>query len=85
MADVDANLAVIQNGGYGLVGHFTLPESAWWHSYYTPLENRLQLFREKYAADPERIEVIDDIRMEIEQYRCCFKYYGYVFYLMQKS
>lgn len=84
MADIDANLAVIQNSGYELIGHFMLPESAWWHSYYTPLENRLQSFREKYAADPERIEIIDDTRMEIEQYRRYFEYYGYVFYLMQK-
>lgn len=85
MADVDANLAAIQSSGYKRVGHFTLPESAWWHSYYTPLEDRLNLFREKNAADPQRIEIINDIQMEIEQYRRFYRYYGYVFFLMQKS
>ncbi len=30
MADIDANLGTITDCGYDVVGHFTLPESAWW-------------------------------------------------------
>jgi len=84
MADVTANLAAIKTCGYTILGHFTLPESAWWDPYYLPLENRLRSFREKYAADPEKIEVIESIQMEIECYRRYSSYYGYVFYLMQR-
>ncbi|MDY6852000.1 MAG: methyltransferase domain-containing protein, partial [Thermodesulfobacteriota bacterium] len=85
MVDIDTNLAIIKNCGYEIVGHFTLPESAWWESYYNPLEDRLQLFRKKYATVPNRLEMIDSVQMEIEQYRKNSSYYGYVFYLMQHS
>jgi cyclopropane fatty-acyl-phospholipid synthase-like methyltransferase len=83
MVDVDTNLATIRSCKYEVLGHFTLPESAWWESYYDPLEDRLQSFRKRYAADPERIEMIDSVQMEIEIYRKYSSYYGYVFYLMQ--
>jgi len=61
-----------------------LPESAWWDAYYHPLEERLELLREKYAATPEKVEVIESIQMEIEIYRKYSGYYGYVFYVMQR-
>ncbi len=84
MTDIGANLAAIGTCGYEVLGHFTLPESAWLDAYYLPLENRLQSFREKRAADPEKIEVIESIQMEIDYYREYSSYYGYVFYLMQR-
>jgi cyclopropane fatty-acyl-phospholipid synthase-like methyltransferase len=85
MVDIDSNVSTIKNCGYDLLGHFTLPESAWKESYYHPLEDRLQSFRKKYATDPERIEMIDSVQMEIDFYRKYSGYYGYVFFLMQHS
>jgi len=84
MADISANLAAIKTCGYEILGHFILPESAWWDDYYLPLENRLRSFRGKFAADQEKIEVIESIQTEIECYRKYTSYYGYVFYLMQR-
>ncbi len=84
MVDIAANLAAIKSCGYEVLGHFTLPESAWWTPYYHPLEDRLQSLREKYATDPERIEAIGSIHLEIEIYRKYSSYYGNVFYLMQR-
>jgi len=84
ISDIDTNLAVIRRCGYEVLAHFNLPESAWWVSYYHPLEDRLQSFRKKYWLDPERMEIIDSIHVEIEQYRKHSDYYGYVFYLMQR-
>lgn len=83
MATVDANLSLIKSCGFEVIGNFILPESAWWEPYYHPLEDRLQSFRKRYAADPERIEMIDSVQMEIELYRRYSSYYGYVFYLMR--
>ncbi|MCK4624481.1 MAG: class I SAM-dependent methyltransferase [Phycisphaerae bacterium] len=83
MVDIDTNLATIKSAGYHVVGHFTLPESAWWDSYYNPLGKRLQSFRKKYVTNPERIEMIDSVQMEIDIYRKYSSYYGYVFFLMQ--
>ena len=85
MADVDANVAAIESCGYEVLGHFTLPESAWWDAYYRPLEDRLQSMREKYASDPEKLEVVESVQMEIDIYRMYSSYYGYVFYLMRGS
>ena len=85
MMDIDSNVSTIKNCGYDLLGYFTLPESAWKESYYHPLEDRLQSFRKKYATDPERIEMIDSVQMEIDFYRKYSGYYGYVFFLMQHS
>ena len=84
MVDIDTNIAIIKSSGYQVVGHFTLPESAWW-SYYNPLEDRLQSFRKKYATVPQWLDMIDSVQLEIDTYRKYSSYYGYVFFLMQRS
>jgi hypothetical protein len=85
IADIETNLAIIKSVGYRVVGHFLLPESAWWESFYHPLENRLRSLREKYETDPQPLAVIDSIDREIDIYRKYSSYYGYVFFLMQHS
>jgi hypothetical protein len=64
---------------------FPLPESAWWDSYYDPLGARLPALLAMHTADPEKLEMLAGIQMEIDLYRKCSNYYGYVFYLMQRS
>jgi len=85
MADIDTNVATIEKCGYETLGRFALPESAWWVPYYQPLERRLESLRDKYATDPQRIKLIESVQTEIEVYRKYSAYYGYVFYLMQRS
>ena len=84
MVDIDTNVAAIEACGYELLGKFILPESAWKANYYNPLEDRLQLLRDQYADDRERIVMIDSIQMEIDVYRQYSQYYGYVFFIMRK-
>ena len=84
MTDVGSNLAMIQACGYKEIGHFSLPESAWWDSYYNPLGARLPALRALHAADPERLEMLAAIQTEIDLYRKYSAYYGNVFYLMQR-
>ena len=43
MQDVAGNLATLKSCGFEEVGHFVLPESAFWDDYYTPIEKRLDL------------------------------------------
>jgi len=83
MATVDANLSLMQSCGFEIIGHFTLPESAWWEQYYHPLEDRLRSFRERHAADQEKLDFIESIQVEIDIYRKHSSYYGYIFYLMR--
>jgi hypothetical protein len=84
IADIEANLAAIKSSGYEVIGHFALPESAWWDPCYLPIENRLRPFREKYASDPDKLGVVESIQTEIDIYRKYSSFYGYVFYMMQR-
>ncbi len=84
IVDIDANLAIIKSCGYEVVGHFTLPESAWWEPYYHPLADRLRSIRDQHAADPEKLAVIEAVQTEINFYRRYSTSYGYVFYLMRR-
>ena len=84
MFRAEENLAIIRECGYAVIGHFALPTSAWWDEYYLPLEERLRLLRPQHAADPDKLELIESIQLEIEIHRKYSDYYGYTFYLMQR-
>jgi SAM-dependent methyltransferase len=84
MVDAETNLDSIKDCGYYVLDHFVLPESAWWESYYTPLEGRLQVFRESYAGCPEKLEYVEFVQSEIDMYQRYSSYYGYVFFIMQR-
>lgn len=84
MVDLEMDLTIIKDCGYKILGRFNLPESAWWESYYRPLERRLELFREAHATDPERIGIIESIQAEVEIYRRYSDYYGYTFFVLQR-
>lgn len=85
MVDIDANLSIIRECGYRVVGYFILPESSWWDPLYHPLEERLELLREECAKNPGLLEMSESIREEIEMYRKYSDYYGHVFYTMQRD
>ena len=84
MEDIATNLNMMEACGYEIVHHFTLPESAWWN-YYRPLETRLRSLREKYAADPERLAVIEAVQTEVDIYRTYSDCYGYEFFLLKQK
>ena len=83
ITNIDGNLKMIQEAGYTPIGHFSVPDSAWWDDYYTPLEQRLPMFREKYADNPDALDIVERTQTEIDIYRNYSAYYGYVFYVMQ--
>jgi len=81
---IPENLAAIPPRGYEIVGHFPLPDDAWWAEYYGPLEKRLGELRETYAGNAEALAVIEESEREIEIYRDHPGWYGSVFFLMRK-
>jgi ubiquinone/menaquinone biosynthesis C-methylase UbiE len=83
MVDTATNIDTIKQCGYALVGQFPLPGSAWIEGYYLPLEERLKSMRIRYDAEPEKLDLIESIQVEIDMYRQYGQYYGYDFYLMQ--
>lgn len=58
VADV---LAAIENSGFSLIGHFTLPDEAWSDDFYTPMETRIEELRGKYRADDEALAALDQL------------------------
>jgi SAM-dependent methyltransferase len=78
-------LELIPGCGYNLIGHFTLPEDAWWIEYYGPLEERLQMLRKKYPDNPQALSELDSEQKEIDMYRKYYTWYGSVFFVMQKK
>ncbi len=81
---VEENLKLITKCDYGLIGYFTLPEDAWWLEYYSPLEKRIEVLGKKYRNDPEALKVIESEKEEIEMYKKYYKWYGSVFFVMQR-
>lgn len=59
-------------------------EKAWWDDYYTPLEKRLRILREKYAKEVKALAVLEETHYEIALYKKYSEWYGYVFYIMRK-
>jgi SAM-dependent methyltransferase len=80
---VPGNIERIDRSGYELIGHFTLPEDAWWFEYYGPLEERLKSFRIEYAGNPDVLSAIEEEEREIELYRKYTRWYGSVFLVMK--
>ncbi|MBL7119723.1 MAG: methyltransferase domain-containing protein [Dehalococcoidia bacterium] len=70
--------------GYDVVGHFTLPEDAWWTEYCVPLEKRIQELRLKYINDSKALEVLDKEQREIDVSREYHQWYGSAFLVMQR-
>jgi len=85
ISTVPENLEQISVCGYGHIGHFTLPEDAWWIEYYGPLETRILELRKKYFNQPDALAVLDKEQQEIDMYKKYDKWYGSVFFVMQKG
>ena len=83
--DIKTNIELIQSEGLHLIANFTLPESAWLDSYYTPMEAELSRLDQKYRDNKIAEDVFESLRAEIDLYKKYSKYYGYEFFVMQKA
>ncbi len=50
MGRVEDDVAAIRDAGFTVVGHFSLPDEAWWDDFYAPMEARIAALRSKYAT-----------------------------------
>jgi SAM-dependent methyltransferase len=81
VADV---LATIERCGLELVGHFTLPDEAWWEDFYTPMTRRIGALQERYVGDAESLAVLDQLAEEPEMHRQHAEYYAYEFFIVRR-
>lgn len=83
MKTVSENVLCAKKCGYDSVGHFALPESAWYDDFYVPMEKRIRKLQEKYATDQKAIVELENFMAEIDIYKKHSKHYGYEFYVLQ--
>jgi SAM-dependent methyltransferase len=84
MGWLEDDLAVIQDCGFDLVGHFTLPDEAWWDDFYTPMEARITELRGTYVEDIEALAILDQLAEEPEIHRRYSDFYAYEFFVAQR-
>lgn len=84
MGRVPDVLAAIERGGFSLMGHFTLPDEAWWEDFYTPMEMRIEALRGKYKDDDEALAVLDQLAQEPEMHRRHSDDYAYAFFVVRR-
>ena len=81
--DVSALLEVIDECGYDLVGHFTLPPASWWDDYYRPLQQNVVDFRNRHRGEPDAQELAHQVQREIDVWHACSEFYSYEFFVMR--
>ena len=84
MGWLDDVVAAVKNDGFELVGHFTLPDEAWWNDFYTPMEARIAQLREKYDSDLEASAILGQIAREPELHRRHSDFYAYEFFVARR-
>ncbi len=83
MKSLEENLDIIFACDYYLIDYFVLPNSSWTDEYYQPMQARINMLREKYRSDPDRLQQLDFEQEEINIFNQYHEWYGYVFYIMQ--
>jgi SAM-dependent methyltransferase len=84
MGWLDDDVQAIRDGGFELVGHFPLPDEAWWEDFYTPMETRIAELRSGYAADVEALAILDQLAEEPEMHRRYSDFYAYEFFVTRR-
>lgn len=84
MGCLEDDVAAIRDCGLELVGHFTLPDEAWWDDFYTPMETRIAELCGKYANDVEALIILDQLAEEPEMHRRYSDFYAYEFFVASR-
>lgn len=84
MGSLDDDLAAIQDSGFEITGHFTMPDEAWWDDFYTPMVERIAELRRKYASDAEALAILRQLDEEPELHRRYSDYYAYEFFVARR-
>ena len=83
--NIAEKIEIIKKEGFNLISNFTLPESAWLDNYYTSIEKELPRLNKKYQGNEVALTVFESFKHEVDFYRQYSKFYGYEFFVMQRS
>jgi ubiquinone/menaquinone biosynthesis C-methylase UbiE len=82
---IGGNLELIQSEKFRMISHFTLPKSAWLESFYLPMGEELIRLKKKYKGNEIASGVFDEISYEISFFEKFSDFFGYEFFIMEKS
>ena len=54
---------------YEILGHFMLPDDAWWKEYYEPLEKQIKDLVSKYEKEPNKIKTLNKYQDEVNSFK----------------
>ncbi len=83
--NIEANIETIKKERFNLISNFTLPESAWLNNYYLPMEKELPRLNKKYQGNEVALAVFEGFKNEADFYKKYSEFYGYEFFVMQKT
>jgi SAM-dependent methyltransferase len=81
MGSVPDVLALLAARGFEVLGHFALPEAAWWDDFYTPMRSRVAELRADGSTAPDALPVLDACEAEIDMFSEHSDCYGYAFFV----
>jgi SAM-dependent methyltransferase len=84
MGSVDDVLKRLRSGGWTILGHFVLPDAAWWDDFYTPMEQRLEALRRRYEGNVEALAILEQLAEEPRMHRRSAAFYGYAFFVARR-
>ena len=76
-------LNVSSQYGFVTIGHFFLPEDAWWREYYEPMENQLDSLRQKHQQSPDAQKLLNIHQKEINSFKKNPQCSGFVLFQKQ--
>jgi SAM-dependent methyltransferase len=75
----------VRSVGLRLAGTYRLPEAGWWENYYVPMLVRLEELRRTHGSDRGCAAILASLQREAEIYKNYKRFYGYTFFIMQKT
>ena len=81
IGQVEDLLVMIASSDFELLGHFTLPDEAWWQDFYTPMEERVAELRLRYHDDADVLDILAAIGQEPELHRLHSDCYAYEYFV----
>lgn len=82
---IQDNITLIQEEGFKLLNHFTLPNSNWFDHFYTPMEKRIQELKRKHAHNQTALRVLSYAQKDINTYKEYSDFFGYEFFIAKKT
>lgn len=75
----------VRASGLRLFATYRLPDAGWWENYYVPMLALIADLRETHGANPVHAAILDALEAEAWVYRKYRRYYGYTFFVVQKT